>query len=168
MESYIGYAIAGLLILSLVLLGVLIPGGPIENRNFSHISPIILGLFNSFLTALGIASLPTAYFSIGGSDTALIIATVCGISYFLVYAFDLTKIFPVSPDKMPRALFLIEVVGLVVSIPLTFLPLYYLSIPKAGATETVISAGATNGILTLMLILGAGIVIFATRAAMRK
>ncbi len=168
MESYISYAIAGLLALSLVLLGVLIPGGPIENRNFSHISPIILGLFNAFLTVLGIASLPIAYFSIGGSDVALIAATVCGISYFLVYALDLAKIFPVSPDKMPRTLFSIEVVGLIVSIPLTFLSLYYLSIPKVGYTETIISSGAINSILILMLISGAGIVIFATRAAMRK
>lgn len=168
MESYIGYAVAGLLALSLILLGVLIPGGPIENRNFSHISPIILGLFNTFLTILGIVSLPIAYYSLGNSDIALIAAAVCGVCYFLVYALDIAKIFPLSPDKMPRTLFIIEVGGLIVSIPLTFLSLYYLSIPKVGATEIIISSGTINSLLIFMLISGAGIVIFATKAAMRK
>ena len=38
--------IAGLLVLSSVLLSVLVPGGPIETLSFSHINPIILGSFN--------------------------------------------------------------------------------------------------------------------------
>lgn len=52
---------AALLLLSAVLLGVLVPGGPIETRNFSHISPWILGSFNTFLTSLDLGSFVIAY-----------------------------------------------------------------------------------------------------------
>ena len=111
MENYIEYALAGLLGLSAVLLGMLIPGGPIENRDFSYIPPITLGIFNVFLTVLGIGSLAIVYFAFLGSKIAIMSSALCGISYFLVYALDLKKIFPVSPDKMPRSLFWIEVLG---------------------------------------------------------
>ena len=168
MDNIIGYTIAGLLVLSAVLLGLLIPGGPIENRNFSHIAPTILGIFNTFLTVLGIASLPLAYFSIGAGNIALIASAVCGISYFLVYALDLTTIFPVSPDKMPRALFIIEVLGFIIAIPLTFFSLYYLTLPRAGITEMDLSSSTINSIFVVVLIIGIGVIIFATKAAMRK
>ncbi|WKD50168.1 hypothetical protein [Microbulbifer spongiae] len=168
MENFIGYAISGLLVLSAVLLGLLIPGGPIENRNFSHIAPAILGMFNTFLTVLGIASLSLAYFSIGAGNLALIASAICGISYFLVYALDLAKIFPVSPDKMPITLFIIEVAGLILAIPLTLLSLYYLSLPRSGISEMDISSSTINSILVVLLIIGIGIIAFATKAAMRK
>ena len=168
MEIYIGYTIAALLVLSAVLLSLLIPGGPIEKRNFSHIAPAILGMFNTFLTVLGIASLLLAYFSIGAGNIALIASAICGLSYFLVYALDLAKIFPVSPDKMPTPLFIIEIVGLVVSIPLTVLSLYYLSLPKPGITTMDIPSSVINTVLGVVLVIGIGIIVFATKAAMRK
>jgi hypothetical protein len=168
MENYVGYAVASLLVVSVILLGTLIPGGPIENRDFSHISPLKLGAFNVFLTLLGIGSLVIAYFSIGGSKIALITATLCGISFFLVYALDLGKIFPLSPDKMPRTLFWIEVVGLILSIPLTFLSFIYMFTSKSGAGVNDIQLGTMIMILGVMVLLGIGIVIFATKAAMRK
>jgi hypothetical protein len=168
MENYIEYAVAGLLGLSAVLLGVLIPGGPIENRNFSHISPITLGIFNVFLTVLGIGSLALVYFSFVGSEIAFIAAALCGISYLLVYALDLGKVFPVSPDRMPRALFWIEVVGLILSIPLTFLSLIYLFMPKEGGNVSGISSGAMILVLAVVSSFGVAIVIFATKSAMRQ
>ena len=51
------YWIAGLLALSAISLSLLVPGGPIETRSFSHINPIILASFNTFLTTLSILSL---------------------------------------------------------------------------------------------------------------
>ena len=54
--------VAVLLVVSSFLLAILVPGGPIETRSFSHISPLILGSFNTFLTLLGMLSLPLAYF----------------------------------------------------------------------------------------------------------
>jgi len=168
MENSIGYAIAGLLVLSAILLSLLIPGGPIEKRNFSHIAPTILGMFNTFLTVLGLGSFALAYFSISAGNIALIASALCGISYFLVYALDLAKIFPVSPDKMPKALFIIEILGLIISIPLTFLSLYYLSLPKAGINEIHIPSSAIYSILAVVVIIGIGVIVFATKAAMRK
>lgn len=97
MISYIGYSVVALLVLSTVLLGILVPGGPIEKRRFSHISPLVLGTFNTFLTVLGLVSLGLTYFSLKGNRWAFFAAAICGISYFLVYALDLGKIFPVSP-----------------------------------------------------------------------
>jgi uncharacterized membrane protein len=167
MENYLNYAVAGLLLLSTGLLAMLIPGGPIENRNFSHISPWVLAIFNIFLTLLGIASLASAYFSVVGSGVA-VISVICGISFFLVYALDLGKIFPISPDKMPRALFVIEVSGLILAIPLTLLSLLEMAMPNRGAATINMSATTIISVLVLMVVLGLGIVIFATKSAMRK
>ena len=48
-------------------------------------------------------------------------SAVCGLSYFLVYGLDLARIFPVSPDTMPKALLSIEILGIVLSLPLMLL-----------------------------------------------
>jgi len=96
--------VSALLLLSFVLLAVLVPGGPIETRNFTHINPVILGALNTFLTLLGIVSILLVYFISKEKKWAFIVSAICGISYFLVYALDLGKIFPVSPDSMPQAL----------------------------------------------------------------
>ena len=50
------------LIVSVGLLSSLIPGGPVENRDFSHIHAGVLGAFNIFLTVLDLGSLVLAYF----------------------------------------------------------------------------------------------------------
>ncbi|QUN06373.1 hypothetical protein KDN34_02590 [Shewanella yunxiaonensis] len=168
MEHYIVYVVSGLLGTSAVLLGLLIPGGPIETRDFSHISPMTLGIFNVFLTVLGIGSLALIYFSFIGSEIAVIMAAICGVSYFLVYALDLAKIFPVSPNKMPRALFWIEVIGLILSIPLTLLSLIYLLLPTEGAGISEVSPSTMLLGLVAVIVVGAGIVIFATKSAMRQ
>ena len=168
MENYIGYTLTGLLVLSAVLLGILIPGGPIENRNFSHISPLVLGLFNTFLTVLGVGSLILAYFTLVDSKMAFIAAAICGISYFVVYALDLAKIFPVSPDRMPRALFAIEVIGLLLAIPLLLLSLLSISRSKSVVDGLEFPSGTIITVLVLMVVLGVGIVIYATKSAMRK
>lgn len=168
MENYIGYAVAGLLALSAVLLSILIPGGPIEKRNFSHIAPLKLAMFNVFLTVLGIGSFALIYFLMVGAEFAFIAAVLCGISYFLVYVLDLGKVFPVSPDRMPRALFWIEVVGLILSIPLIFLSLAYIFMSKGSDNAFGIAPGTMIIALTFIIVLGGGIVIFATKSAMRK
>ena len=42
------YTVSVLLIVSALLLSSLIPGGPVEHRDFSHIHPIILGRVQYF------------------------------------------------------------------------------------------------------------------------
>jgi hypothetical protein len=160
-----------LLVLSAVLLGILVPGGPIETRDFSHTSPVILGTFNTFLTSLGIGSFVFAYFALKGKLWSYIASLVCGISYFLVYALDLGKIFPVSPNEMPEALLAIEIVGILVSIPLAYLSLR--AIQKSMELSIAHEAGTLMDkkhvlLIAVMVLAGIGIIIFATLAAMGK
>lgn len=167
MIDYLIYSVIALLIISTVLLGVLVPGGPIEKRSFSHIAPFILGAFNSFLTILGLGSLILAILVFLKYRWALYAASLSGISYFLVYALDLGKIFPVSPDKMPRALFIIEVIGLMFSIPLAALSFISAHNLQSSNIDFVIS-GDIIVLITLFTFFGIGIIIFATRSAMKK
>ena len=120
MKMNIKHLVSTLLILSFGLLAVLVPGGPIETRSFSHIDPLILAGFNTFLTTLVIVSPMLVYFIVKNKPWAWVISALCGVSYFLVYALDLGKIFPVSPDPMPPTLYIIEVLGAIVSVPLMF------------------------------------------------
>jgi hypothetical protein len=145
----------------------LIPGGPVETRRFSHYPPFILGSFNTFLTILGIGSLVVVYFCFAGSKWAFYGAGICGISYSAVYALDLGKVFPVSPDKMPRALFIIEVTGLILSIPLTLLSFISASMLENVTEDFQLSIFGII-ILLLMVILGIGIVIFATKVTIKR
>ena len=170
-KRHMGRTLAVLLVLSAVLLGILVPGGPIETRSFSHISPFILGAFNTFLTVLGIGSLVLAYCAFKGKRWAILAAAFCGISYFLVYALDLGMIFPVSSDKMPPALFGIEVASLLVSFPLTFLSLRGVSMPviNSESPENQVALKKSHVLLlVLMTLAGVGIIIFATMSAMGK
>lgn len=171
MKRHMGQTLALLLVLSAVLLGILVPGGPIETRSFSHISPFILGAFNTFLTILGIGSLVLAYCALKGKRWAILAAAFCGISYFLVYALDLGMIFPVSSDRMPPALFGIEVAGLLVSFPLTLLSLRGVSMPvtNSESPENQVALKKSHVLLlVLMTLAGVGIIIFATMSAMGK
>ena len=170
MTVKIKYWISALLILSSVLLGVLVPGGPIETRNFSHIEPIILATFNTFLTLLSIGSLLLVYFIFRGTKWAFIISAICGFSYFLVYVLDLGVIFPVSSDPMPVALFVIEIVGTIVSVPLTFFSVNkILKINQDSQTEITFKEAYSPKFLYiafLSIFFGCGIIIFATISAM--
>ncbi len=56
MKNAVRYSVFSLLLLSAIMLTSLVPGGPIETRDFSHISPLVLGSFNVFLTTLSITS----------------------------------------------------------------------------------------------------------------
>ena len=170
MTINIRYIVSTLLVLSFGLLGILVPGGPIETRSFAHIDPLILGVFNTFLTSLGIVSILLIYFILKNRKWAFIISVVCGVSYFLVYALDLGKIFPVSPDSMPQALFVIEVLGTITSLPLMFF----------SAREALKSVNSDNEqamksdsyskefiyLVFFLVLIGIGIIVFATKSAM--
>lgn len=112
-----------LLVISATLLSAMIPGGPVETRDFSHYNPLLLGSFNTFLTLLGLLSYGAAWFVWRRQRWALICAGLCGVGYFLVYAADLAQLFPQSPLPMPGALLVMEIAGLLLSLPLMILPL---------------------------------------------
>lgn len=152
----------------MILLSVLVPGGPIETRDFSHINPSILGAFNIFLTSIGIVSLSIILFVLKNKKWALLLSVICGISYFAIYLLDLGKIFPVSPIPMPLTLLIIEIIGTIVSIPLTYLSAVMYFKNKNEFESKVKLPKYFVPLIFLLLIIGIGIVIFATNAAMGK
>ncbi|MEM9275362.1 MAG: hypothetical protein AAGA80_20710 [Cyanobacteria bacterium P01_F01_bin.143] len=169
----IRYGVATFLALSSGLLTSLIPGGAIETRSFAHINPLILASFNTFLTTLSLASLLLIYFVWQGYRWAFVASFISGLSYFLVYVLDLGHLFPVSPDAMPIALLTIEVLGTIVSFPLMLISVsgvqsvtrqlvpnnnYQLKLDLA-RTQQVVMAIA-------IILIGMGIITFATRSAM--
>jgi len=184
MKNAVKYSVFSLLLLSAIMLTSLVPGGPIETRNFSHISPLVLGSFNIFLTTLSITSFLMLYFVWRQQRWAFTGSALAGISYFLVYVLDLAHWFPVSPDAMPPALFSIEVLGTMLSIPLFVLsvngtgtdsrwsdghppsnyPGNVLTID--GATVNKVQKISRFAVVVMVALLGIGIVIFATRSAM--
>ena len=170
MIKNIKYWISGLLILSSGLLVTLVPGGSIETRDFSHIEPIILGAFNTFLTTLVIGSILLVYFILRETKWSFIVAAISGISYFLVYVLDLAVIFPVSSDPMPMTLLIIEIVGTIVSLPLTFLAIKQ-ALKIEQHANLAIAQNQTYSpifisVIFLSILLGCGIITFATISAM--
>jgi uncharacterized membrane protein len=170
MEINIRYTVSVLLALSFGLLGVLIPGGPVETRSFSHIDPLILGIFNTFLTVLGLVSILLIYSILKNMKWAYTLSAVCGACYFLVYALDLAMIFPVSPDPMPQALFIIEVLATIASIPLMLFSVQGALKNINGINEQSMEGGTFSTrfvyLVFFLVIAGIAIVVFATKSAM--
>ena len=161
-----------LLVVSMLLLSILVPGGPIEIRDFSHISPVILGLFNAFLTILGMGSLFVAYGVYRTRHWSYSLALACGISYLLVYLLDLAKIFPVSPTPMSLPLLVIECSGSIVA-----LPVIVMSYKRLSKVQSILSgtnpygetaAHKSIGLYVAASVIGIGIIIFATLSAMGR
>jgi hypothetical protein len=76
----------------------LAPGGPIENRDFSHLSDSVFWGFNVFLITLWLAGSASVYFIWKGKRGAYWAAIIIGWLYIAVVASDLGRVFPVSPD----------------------------------------------------------------------
>jgi hypothetical protein len=155
-----------LLVLSGVILGVMVPGGPIETRSFAHINPLILGAFNTFLTTLGLVSVLIAVFVARGRLWAARVSAVCGVFYFLVYAFDIGGVFPVTPSPMPPLLLLLEIIGAVVALPLVYSSVQIVRRSPASVTPNSQLSKPYALFVMLAIVAGFAIVIFATHAAM--
>lgn len=166
------YGAPTLLALSSVLLTSLVPGGLIETRSFAHINPIVLGGFNTFLTSLSLLSLLLIYFVWQRQRWAYAASAIVGLSYFLVYVLDLSRLFPVSPDAMPPALLVIEVLGTIISLPLVLVSVRGLRLSKdLSISDTQIglndfSRSKQVAIVISIMLLGLCIIAFATRSAM--
>ena len=125
LEAY-SLAIAILLILSVVLLSILVPGGPIENRDFNHMKRSVFRSFNIFLVSLGLTTIITTWFALKQDNWAYGLSFVLGLLYLGVYLLDLFAIFPKSPTKMSPKLASIEKINSVVAILLILLSGYVL------------------------------------------
>ena len=165
--------ITWLLLISAVLLITLVPGGPIENRDFSHLSPLLLSTFNLFLTTLGLGSLMAAYFVRLHARWAIVAGLLAGISYFIVYLLDLARMFPVSPTPTPLLLELIEIVGLILSLPTMYWCLKVLTKTSLMNEEPVMEYHTGSPLTVFLLfccivIVDLMVVVFATLAAMGR
>lgn len=160
-----------LLFISALLLSSMIPGGPVESRDFSHYSPLILAAFNTFLTLLGLASFIIPLLLLRQWRHSGLAAILCAASYFLVYALDLLQIFPLSATPMPDLLRWLETLGLILSVPLTVFAAGALQTTGTTATDTVPSPRLSRQRLLIMAALlsaAAAIIVFATLAAMGR
>ena len=169
MTEAMKFVVPALSILSAIMLAILVPGGPIETRSFARIDPVILVAFNTFLTALGLASLFLAYFTYRERRAAFMASALCGLGYFLVYVLDLSRIFPVSPDPMPRTLWAIEIAGAIVSLPLmawSAIGFFRGTIQNEEGREAALSR-VTMWLGVPVVLVALGIIAFATFSAMR-
>lgn len=94
----------------------LVPGGPVENRDFSHLSPAAFNGFNAFLISLGIVGFVTAYFLWKARPWAHWLAIFVGWAFIVVIALDLGKVFPQSPDTTGFALGLIMILDAILAL----------------------------------------------------
>ncbi len=165
--------LAAVLGISGIALSTLVPGGPIETRDFSQINPLTLGVFNTFLTTLCLGSLLLIYFVLRSERWAMVMSAISGLSYLGVYGLDLAKIFPVSPDAMPPALLAIEVFGTILSIPLLVLSVQAMRSLQQRTIVNTIDAESRLGVSMppILIAIGfgtiaIGIIVFSTSSAM--
>ncbi|WP_019961635.1 hypothetical protein [Woodsholea maritima] len=87
----------------------LVPGGPIETRDFSHLGGPVFWGFNAFLISLGLIAIASAVMLRFGYNLAAWIAIGVSWGYIFVVALDLGHVFPLSPDPIPLLLGIIEI-----------------------------------------------------------
>lgn len=101
-----------LVFLNVTLLSILVPGGPIETRDFRKLKGFVFWGFNLFLITLGIVSYVTIYLLLTANTLGIHLTQIIAVLYFIVYSIDLAGIFPKSPIKMSKPLMLLEIVNL--------------------------------------------------------
>ena len=118
-----------ILFLNVTLLSILVPGGPVENRDFEYLKkyPLIYYGFSIFLLVLILISLALCYFVLLGNLWAFKVSVVLGILYFLVYMLDLRKIFPKSQTPMSKTLMSIEIINMMIALLLLIFSMARLS-----------------------------------------
>ncbi|RXJ82520.1 hypothetical protein [Arcobacter sp. F2176] len=163
----INFIIAFLLAALSVLLTILVPGGPIETRDFSHYSETVLTLFNIFLTTLGLLSFVVAFLIVKKKKYSIVLSAIFALLYIFVYVIDLFKIFPISPVEMSSTLFFIETISTIIAFIIISLCIKFNNIEAKNNENISIKFSFYKITLLLIVLLFAiGIVIFATKSAM--
>lgn len=105
-------ALACLLFANMTLLTILVPGGPVENRDFASMSKTAFVGFNVFLVSLGVISILGAFWLMTTTSTyAVLVALLLGVLYATVYFVDLAGVFPKSSTPMSPVLMGFEIVN---------------------------------------------------------
>lgn len=105
-----------IIFLNVTLLAILVPGGPIENRDFSALKGVVFWGFNVFLITLGLTSFYTIHAVLANNSTAILLTKSIATAYVIVYAIDLIGMFPKSPTKMSNTLMLFEIINLCIAV----------------------------------------------------
>ncbi|MDF1845785.1 MAG: hypothetical protein P1U69_01155 [Parvibaculaceae bacterium] len=158
----------GLLISSIALLSSLIPGGPIENRDFGHLGAILVLSFNMFLAGLILASTVAVVLIWKRSHFGGGLAFLCSVGFAGVYLLDLLQIFPTSPTPMSVALYYVEAIGLIAA-GLLMAASQSLIVGKGHAEPLSDPTGSFNLSIPMMLMIltvSVGIIAFATISAL--
>ena len=155
------------LFINVLLLSLMVPGGPVETRSFINIDPAIVLGFNIILTLLVLLSVASIYFMFKKQRWAYQLTGVLGFVYALVFVLDLAHIFPVSSDPMELVLLLLEWISLGLGVAL--IGLSYKTLSNTHASYWSSSSRIPVYLLVLSVILllfGACVVYFATNAAL--
>jgi len=156
-----------LLILAVLSMAPLIPGGPVENRSFDHIPVTVLIAFNAFITAVVLGSILLAVLARRGGRRVLAWVIADGLGYVAIFALDLLHIFPVSPTPMSPALTGFELAGLALGLAVIVSAMRDLRRPQpAGTGSRPLPAGVRRLILGGALALAAIIIIAGTIGAL--
>lgn len=113
-----------ILFFNVSMISILVPRGPIENRDFKSIKGIVYCGFNIFIIVLSLSSLLVCYFLLVEVSWAFIAALTQGFLFLLIYLLDLAKIFPKSPTPMSKELMLIEIINAMLASLLIIFSLY--------------------------------------------
>ncbi len=106
---------ARLLLVLVASFVTLVPGGPIETRDFSGLGGGVFWGFNAFLIALALLAVGSAVAMLRGSAAAGWGAIVAAWGYIFVVLLDLGHVFPTSPDPIPLMLGLIEILDFILA-----------------------------------------------------
>ncbi len=103
-----------LLIVLILLFGLLVPGGPVENRDFSHMAssdPLnLFNLFNAFLIIFLMTIIAMIFYTQTHERWTYYVSILIGITFIFIASIDLAGIFPTSPTPMSTPLMTIEVI----------------------------------------------------------
>ncbi|MGV6811902.1 MAG: hypothetical protein ACWA47_06630 [Brevirhabdus sp.] len=107
---------AGWLLLLLVGSFVtLVPGGPVETRDFSELGGALFWGFNAFLISLAVLAVVSALAMLRDSRAGAIGAIVASWGYLFVVFLDLGHVFPTTPDPIPFLLGFIEILDAILA-----------------------------------------------------
>lgn len=155
------------LIISILTLAWMVPGGPVETRSFSNILPEVVLGFNIFLTALIIVAISLVYFMYKKQKWAYQANGIVGFAFTLVFILDLGGIFPVSLEPMQTLLFVMEIIGFFLGILLMWLSYKTLqTTPKSFWINTFKIPRFWIRIGIMLLLLGVYVIYFATTSAL--
>lgn len=151
------------LLISVLIVAPLIPGGPIDNRVFPEV-PVFVALISNMLVAiLIISAVFLAFRTRRGGRQALHLAAWEGGAFASIYLLDLLEIYPVSTTPMGTVTKMFEIAGLAAGILLLASAMRDLRRPIP-ATESLydMTRGERASLIALAVYVGAAITIIAT------